>query len=130
MNTLNRPQIDSVPELKAIGLLIFDYSAQEMVDVYGSVPYGDFLANKMEAPFTFDPGSKIYETIILSHCAVCGKHFRDIPDKSGIGVGFHNHSEPEAAAQIIAQSAGAYAGHCRKTKQHQNEAHTHNGCDA
>lgn len=82
MNTLNRPQIDSVPELKAIGLLIFDYSAQEMVNVYGSVPYGDFLANKMEAPFTFDPGSKIYETIIdhIDTLNACFKHFELKPE--------------------------------------------------
>ncbi|MDE6490926.1 MAG: SusD/RagB family nutrient-binding outer membrane lipoprotein [Muribaculaceae bacterium] len=61
---LNHPMIDVLPEIKAICLLLFNYSSQEMVDVYGSVPYDDFKNNKQSAPFTFQPGSQIYTKII------------------------------------------------------------------
>jgi hypothetical protein len=63
-NTLNNDMINRLPELKAVGLLLFDYAAQQMVDVYGSVPYIDFKNNKQSAPFEFNPGSEIYQGII------------------------------------------------------------------
>ena len=46
VNMLNHPHIDSIPEMKAIGLLLYNYSAQEMVDLYGSIPYVDHKNNK------------------------------------------------------------------------------------
>lgn len=81
-NTLNHPLIDSLPELKAIGLLLFNYTTQEMVDIYGAVPYDDFKNNKQEAPFTFQPGSQIYEKVInnLDTINTCLKYFSSKPE--------------------------------------------------
>ncbi|MCM1348806.1 MAG: SusD/RagB family nutrient-binding outer membrane lipoprotein [Firmicutes bacterium] len=63
-NTLNHPMVDRLPEIKAICLLLLCYSTQEMVDIYGSVPFTDFKHNKQEAPFTFEAGSEIYRGVI------------------------------------------------------------------
>lgn len=87
-NMINHPMIDSIPELKAIGLLIFDYSAQEMVDLYGSIPYFDHKANKESNPFTFNKMEEIYISIVdnLDTINACLKHFETRPDwyKSGV----------------------------------------------
>ncbi len=87
-NMINHPMIDSIPELKAIGLLIFDYSAQEMVDLYGSIPYVDHKSNKESNPFTFNRMADVYASIVdnLDTINACLKHFETRPDwyKSGV----------------------------------------------
>ena len=87
-NMINHPMIDSIPEMKAIGLLLFDYSAQEMVDLYGSIPYVDHKANKEANPFTFNKMADIYASIVdnLDTINACLKHFDQRPDwyKSGV----------------------------------------------
>lgn len=81
-NTLNMDIINRVPEIKAVGLLLFDYAAQQMVDIYGSVPYVDFKNNKQSAPFDFNPGSEIYQAIVnnLDTIDACFAHFETKPD--------------------------------------------------
>lgn len=80
-NTLNFTAIDTFPEIKAVALLIFDYASQEMVDVYGSVPYTDLKHNKQSAPFTFEPGSEIYRKVIdnIDTIDLCFKTFETKP---------------------------------------------------
>ncbi len=80
-NMLNHPQIDYMPEIKAIGLLLFDVSAQEMVDIYGSIPYVDHKNNKEKNPFIFDKGVDIYATIIdnVDTIVACFDHFKEQP---------------------------------------------------
>lgn len=87
-NMINHPMIDSIPELKAIGLLIFDYSAQEMVDLYGSIPYFDHKSNKESNPFTFNKMEEIYISIVdnLDTINACLKHFETRPDWYKAGV--------------------------------------------
>lgn len=87
-NMINHPTIDSIPELKAIGLLIFDYSAQEMVDLYGSIPYVDHKSNKESNPFTFNKMADIYASIVdnLDTINACLKHFDNRPDWYKAGV--------------------------------------------
>ena len=87
-NMINHPMIDSIPELKAIGLLIFDYSAQEMVDLYGSIPYFDHKANKESNPFTFNKMEEIYISIVdnLDTINACLKHFETRPGWYKAGV--------------------------------------------
>ena len=87
-NMINHPTIDSIPELKAIGLLIFDYSAQEMVDLYGSIPYIDHKSNKESNPFTFNKMADIYASIVdnLDTINACLKHFDSRPDWYKAGV--------------------------------------------
>ncbi|MBQ8968468.1 MAG: SusD/RagB family nutrient-binding outer membrane lipoprotein [Bacteroidaceae bacterium] len=60
---LNHPDIDSIPEMKAIYLLMFDFASQEVADIYGPYPYADFKANREESPFTYNDLSSIYFTI-------------------------------------------------------------------
>ncbi len=81
INILSSEAINKVPELKAIGLLIFNYSAAEMVDIYGAIPYFDFKNNKETNPFTFDKGEVVYNTIIdnLDTINACLKHFETKP---------------------------------------------------
>ena len=85
---INHPMIDSIPEMKAIGLLIFDYSAQEMVDLYGSIPYVDHKSNKESNPFTFNKMADIYASIVdnLDTINACLKHFDSRPDWYKAGV--------------------------------------------
>lgn len=87
-NMINHPTIDSIPEMKAIGLLIFDYSAQEMVDLYGSIPYVDHKSNKESNPFTFNKMADIYASIVdnLDTINACLKHFDSRPDWYKAGV--------------------------------------------
>ena len=60
---LNRPEIDSIPEMKAIFLLLFNYASQEIADLYGPFPYVDFKANKQSSPFTYNDLRTIYVNI-------------------------------------------------------------------
>lgn len=81
-NMINHPMIDSIPEMKAIGLLLFDYTAQEMVDLYGSIPYADFKSNKESNPFTFNKMVDIYTSIVdnIDTINACLKHFSERPE--------------------------------------------------
>ena len=63
MPLLNRPEIDSIPEMKAIFLLLFNYASQEIADLYGPFPYVDFKANKQSSPFTYNDLRTIYVNI-------------------------------------------------------------------
>ncbi len=77
MNTLNRPQIDSVPELKAIGLLILTTALRRWLTCTDQCLTAISSPTRWRYPFTFDPGSKIYETIIdhIDTLNACFKHF-------------------------------------------------------
>ncbi len=63
---LNHPTIDSIPEIKAINLLLLDYSAQEVTDIYGPMPYIDFKANKTDYPYTYNDVRTIYVNIVAN----------------------------------------------------------------
>ncbi len=82
INTLNHPTIDSIPEMKAWGLLLFNMSAQEQVDLYGAIPYVDHKNNKESNPFTFNKMETIYSTIVdnLDTIITCFEHFETKPD--------------------------------------------------
>lgn len=60
---LNHPQIDSIPEMKAAYLLLYNLAAQEVADLYGPLPYVDFKGNKTEAPFKYNDLRSIYVNI-------------------------------------------------------------------
>ena len=63
---INRPEIDSIPEIKAINLLMFDFCAQEYADVYGPFPYVDNKGNKTTYPFTYNDLRTIYVNIVAN----------------------------------------------------------------
>lgn len=57
---LNHKSSDSIPEVKAIALLLYNYVAIENVDMYGTIPYNDLKANKVDPPFKYDDMKTIY----------------------------------------------------------------------
>lgn len=58
--TLNAEKIDYMPELKAIYLMLFNYSAIENVDLFGPMPYNDHKNYVEESPFVYDRVKDIY----------------------------------------------------------------------
>ena len=50
---LNNGKLDTIPEMKSLYLLLFNYSAIEVSDIYGPLPYNDYKANKEKSPFTY-----------------------------------------------------------------------------
>lgn len=79
---LNHPDIDSIPEIKAIALLLYDYASQEMADIYGPFPYINYKENKEEHPFTYNTLSEIYATIVdnIDTISACFKHYPQRPE--------------------------------------------------
>ena len=79
---LNHPKADSIPELKAMALLLLDYSSQEVTDIYGPMPLEDYKANKLENPFTYNTMRDIYYNIVdnLDSINACLKHFDEKPE--------------------------------------------------
>lgn len=79
---LNNDASNSFPELKAVALLIFNYSAMQMVDLYGSIPYFNHKADKETNPFTFDKGIDVYTSVFknLDDINACLKNFNNRPD--------------------------------------------------
>lgn len=80
-NFLNRDESNSVVELKAIVLLMFDIVSQEVTDIFGSIPYVDHKANKETNPFKFNKGIDIYYSIIqnLDDIDACLANFENRP---------------------------------------------------
>lgn len=81
-NLLNIDHSNNLVEIKAIGLLLFDYAAQENTDLYGSIPFVDHKANKETNPFTFNKGLDIYASILknLDDIDECFAHYNERPD--------------------------------------------------
>ena len=79
---INHPQIDSIPELKAINLLLFDISSQQVADLYGPFPYVDYKGNKVSNPFTYNDLRTIYTNIEanVDSIVACLRHFEQRPD--------------------------------------------------
>ena len=79
---LNHPDIDSIPEMKAIYLLLLDFGSQEIADIYGPFPYGDFKSNKSGNPFTYNDLKSIYYTIEANIDTIvnCFRYFEQRPD--------------------------------------------------
>lgn len=79
---LNNPAVDSIPEMKAIALLIHDVAAQEVADIYGPFPYFEYLENKLESPFKYNTLEEIYKTIAVNIDSEieCFKKWGERPD--------------------------------------------------
>lgn len=74
---LNMEEVDKLPEIKAIYLLLYNYAAIQAADVYGPLPYQDLKTNKQEHPYTYDNVQTIYETSInnIDTIVKCLQHF-------------------------------------------------------
>lgn len=78
---LNNKEIDKTPELKALYLLLFDYSAIEVADIYGPFPYNDLKTNKQENPYTYETVESIYKNVAknIDTIVACLKYFPSKP---------------------------------------------------
>lgn len=78
---LNHPQVDSIPEVKAMALLLYDYTSQEMADIYGPFAYIDYKENKESHPYTYNTVREIYTTIVdnIDTISACFKHYANRP---------------------------------------------------
>ena len=76
---LNTEKIDSVPELKAIFLTLFNYSAIENTDLFGPMPYEEFKALRDKSPFKYNDVRTIYYGVKknLDDAVACLKYYKD-----------------------------------------------------
>lgn len=76
---LNTEKIDSVPELKAIFLTLFNYSAIENADLFGPMPYEEFKALRAKSPFKYNDVRTIYYGVKknLDDAVACLKYYKD-----------------------------------------------------
>ena len=76
---LNTEKIDSVPELKAIFLTLFNYSAIENADLFGPMPYEEFKTLRDKSPFKYNDVRTIYYGVKknLDDAVACLKYYKD-----------------------------------------------------
>lgn len=81
VSLLNHPAVDSIPELKAIYLLLYNYAAIEMCDIYGPFPYKDYLLDESAHPYQYEPVRNIYHAVVedINQVVACFKHFQNKP---------------------------------------------------
>lgn len=77
--TLNAEKIDYMPEIKAIYLMLFNYSAIENVDLFGPMPYNDHKNCVEESPFVYERVKDIYYQVKADIDAAieCFKYYKD-----------------------------------------------------
>ena len=89
MPLLTSPYVDSIPEIKAINLLFYCISAQEMADLSGPYTYFEDKQNN-EDPRVYNNVRSIYYSIVenLDDIVACLKNYENRPDwyKDMIGV--------------------------------------------
>lgn len=78
---LNHPDVDSIPEMKALLLLLLDFVSVEETDNYGPFPYADYKANKTDNPFTYNKMEDIYNTVKdnIDTIQACFRYFGQKP---------------------------------------------------
>ena len=78
---LNHPQIDSIPEIKAVSLLMYNIAAQEVADISGPFPYINYKENRQDYPFVYNPLDTIYATIVnnIDTVVACLQNFPNRP---------------------------------------------------
>lgn len=78
---MNHPSVDTIPELKAIYLLLYDYSAVEVADIYGPFPYNDLKTNKQTGPYDYDDVRSIYMRVVenIDTITACLKYLTTKP---------------------------------------------------
>lgn len=77
--TLNAEKIDYMPEIKAIYLMLFNYSAIENVDLFGPMPYNDHKNCVEESPFAYERVKDIYyqAKADIDAAIECFKYYKD-----------------------------------------------------
>lgn len=79
---LNMAEVDSLPEIKATYLLMYDYAAIEVADIYGPLPYNDLKTNRQEHPYKYDGVDSVYYATVnnIDTIVACFKHFESKPE--------------------------------------------------
>lgn len=74
---INHPLVDSIPEIKAVNLLLYDLAAQEVADIYGPLPYVDYKGNKTANPYEYNDLRTIYVNIVanIDTIVACLRHY-------------------------------------------------------
>ena len=77
--TLNAEKIDYMPEIKAIHLILFNYSTIENVDLFGPMPYNDHKNCVEESPFVYERVKDIYYQVKadIDAAIACFKYYKD-----------------------------------------------------
>ena len=77
--TLNAEKIDYMPEIKAIHLILFNYSTIENVDLFGPMPYNDHKNCVEESPFVYEKVKDIYyqAKADIDAAIECFKYYKD-----------------------------------------------------
>ena len=80
---LNHESIDTIPELKAIYLLLYNYSAVEVANVYGPFPYQDIKTNAQTAPFEYQSLETIYNKAVdnIDSIVACLNYYETKPEE-------------------------------------------------
>lgn len=81
MPLLHHPSVDSIPEVKAIALLLYSLAAQEAVDNTGAITYLEDKQN-LENVRTYDDMKTVYYNVVdnLDTIVACLKNFENRPD--------------------------------------------------
>ena len=76
---MNHPLADSIPEIKAVNLLIYDYGAAEVMDVYGGIPYQEYKENRTVNPYTYQGLEEVYLKIVenIDTIVNCFRYYGD-----------------------------------------------------
>lgn len=79
---LNTPKIDRAPEMKAAYLLLYNYAALEVTDIYGPMPYREYKTNLQVPPYTYNTVEDIYNDVIanIDTALACFHYFAEKPD--------------------------------------------------
>ena len=88
---LNNGKLDSIPEVKALYLLLFDYSAVEAADLSGPLPYTDYKGNSEKSPFVYDDVRSIYYSVEehIDNFALYKTHLHDALSEATMSGNFH-----------------------------------------
>lgn len=107
---LNTQLVDSVPEIKAMFLLLYDYAAQEQADLFGAFAYDDYLHNSTTPPFTYMGGREIYERIgaHIDSIIACFKHFETKPEYYKQEVLDLKNSSDQMTMDIMNERSGGF----------------------
>ncbi|MBR1652687.1 MAG: SusD/RagB family nutrient-binding outer membrane lipoprotein [Alloprevotella sp.] len=91
---MNHPLADSIPEIKAVNLLIYDYGAAEVMDVYGGIPYQEYKENRTVNPYTYQGLEEVYLKIVENIDTIVNC-FRYYGDSIQLEDGTYKHNRPD-----------------------------------
>lgn len=78
---LNNGSVDTIPELKALYLLMYNYASIEIADIYGPMPYTNYKNDVEKSPFEYEALRNIYYAAEANIDSIvnCLKHYEKRP---------------------------------------------------